>query len=187
MRFAQENSFFEGDFFRKESFKWKKNKKEMLKTSFFWKSWRDGFFLKHAKIIRKWDVKKFVVAEAIFVENILRSSKDSDLSLKKEFQKKVRRKTMTDLFTSKKRNSENKFLWWFKQVVILQKKVNVPCSNEHNWKKQQEKKERNNNGDKTKTVLQKKGWRNEKRIFSKTRKVNEGDFSRKWINWTEEA
>ena len=41
------------------------------------------------------------------------------------------------------------------------------------------KKERNNNGDRTKTVLQIRDEEMEKEFFSKTRKVNEGDFSRK--------
>ena len=96
---------------------------------------------------------------------------------------------MTDLFTSNDRNSENKFLWWFKQVVILPKKkrVNVSCSNEHDWKEQQEKRSETTTEIEQKQFYKKgmKKWN--KDFFSKTRKVNEGDFSSKRINWTEEA
>ena len=131
-RFAQEHNFFEGDFFRKEIFKWQKNKREMIKTNFFWKSWRDGYFPNTQRLPEN-EMWKNVDAEAIFVENILRSSKDSDLSLKKEVQKK-RRKTMIDLFTSNNRNSEisscgdlNKWLFCKKSQFIL-------FRNEHDWK-----------------------------------------------------
>ena len=88
LRFAQEHNFFEGDFFRKEIFKWKEKQERNDKNKLLLKKLERQIFSKHAKITRKWDVEKFCVAEAIFVDNILRSSKDSDLSLKKEVQKK---------------------------------------------------------------------------------------------------
>ena len=42
-----------------------------------------------------------------------------------------------------------------KKVVVLQKKVNFSCSNEHDRKEQQKK--RNNKGDKNKKQFHKKG------------------------------
>ena len=70
MRFAQDNNFFEGDFFRKEILKWKENKKEMIKTSFFLKKLERRNFSKHETIIRKWDVEHFFLLEKQFLWRI---------------------------------------------------------------------------------------------------------------------
>ena len=40
----------------------------MIKTNFFWKSWRDGYFSEHEEITTKWDLDKNVfVPKATFV------------------------------------------------------------------------------------------------------------------------
>ena len=42
--FSQENKIFEGDFFEKKFSNEKKNKKEMIKNTVFWKNWREIYF-----------------------------------------------------------------------------------------------------------------------------------------------
>ena len=70
--FLKNTIFSMAIFWEKQFSNEKKHKKEIKKTNFFGKGWREWFFSKHEEITRKWDLDKIVFgARAIFANNIV--------------------------------------------------------------------------------------------------------------------
>ena len=170
-------TIFSNEIFFEKNFSNAKKTREMIKTNFFWRSWRDGYFPNTQRLPEN-EMWKNVDAEAVFVENILRSSKDSDLSLKKEFQKKEEKRWQTYLHQKteiQKINSWRDLNKW----LFCKKKSQCILFERTRLKITTRKTERNNNGDRAKTVSQTRDEEMKKGFFRKHEKLMKVIFQEK--------
>ena len=143
-------------------------KEDMIKTNFFWKNWRDGYFSEHEEITTKWDLDKNVfVPKATFVvkhvssifskKGFSKNFKKSDL-FEKGCQKKKYRNMMIELLNNiQSQKSEKEILGGicWASGFCFPEKVNLILFERTNtiFKKQSEKGTKQKN-DRTNKVLQ---------------------------------